>query len=339
MLNRFIRIITSMMPIAIIAVLFYAGLFLKPAAVTGGIEPPIITPRDYFYGVTVPTSMTIWACGSNAKIVRSDDAGVTWRVQPAPIDYNLQSIAAWDENRALAVGNEGVILLTVDGGENWKQVDAPLSKIANKLLRVRIFEGGKAWAVGEMGAVFYSGDFGQTWVRKLKEEDLAYNDIFFLDDKRGWLVGEYLDWESTGNMKITMDGGETWKGSMSPVEVSFFSVAFKDELNGVAVGLDGAVIVSHDGGNSWIVAPKLTKEHLFSIVWTGSNWVAVGGKGMMVTGDSPGEKWEIKRMAHWDLSWYTDITTRENRYYLAGASLSLYENGQLKLFGRETPKF
>lgn len=328
MVQRIIKGLISILPFIIIGSLLYAAVFIKPKPVKGGFEPPNIGRRDYFYGIDLPTSMDIWTVGNNSKILRSRDGGVTNEKQHVDIDTNLQGIAAWDTERAVAVGNDGVVIITSDGGKTWKQVPAPRSKIANKLLRVRIFDN-IAWTTGEFGAVLSSRDYGATWQRALEEEDVAYNDICFIGEK-GWIVGEF------GYIKTTDDGGKTWRSLPGPEEeLSLMSLAFKDRQNGVTVGLEGMVMVTHDGGESWTRLPPQTKEHLFCVIWDGSSYVAVGNKGMMVTGDSTASNWKVKRIASWDLSWYTDIKRIEDRYYISGASVGYIHNGKLTLFGRE----
>jgi len=323
--------LTSALPIIIIGILLYAGLFIKPKVVTEAVEPPIISHRDYYYGVSVPESMLIWACGNNGKIIHSADAGRTWEVQASSTENNLQSIEAWDAERLIAVGNEGDVIITTDGGKTWKQADVPRSEIANKLLRVRIFDK-DVWAVGEMGAVLKSTDYGLTWKRMLAEEDQAYNDIY-INDQFGCIVGEYLEWGSK-NIKLTHDGGKTWQGVPIDWEISLMSVTFKDKLNGVIAGLEGTILVTRDGGKTWKKMPPQTIEHLFSIIWDGSNWIAVGNKGQMVTGNAAGDVWKAKRMAAWDLSWYTDLKRVESRIYVSGGAIGFLEKGELKLFGR-----
>jgi photosystem II stability/assembly factor-like uncharacterized protein len=328
MMHRLVRVVTSIMPILIIAALIYAAIFIKPEPVGKGLDPPAISGRDFFYGMAFPTTMTIWAVGNNSNILRSDDAGVTWDQQQSPVHLNLQGIAAWDTERAVAVGNDGIVLVTGDGGKTWNKVSVPRSDIANKLLRVRIFND-VAWAVGEMGAVIYSKDYGATWVRAIEEEDAAYNDIYFIGDK-GWLVGEF------GYIKTTDDGGVTWRELPGPEDgLSVISVAFQDVLNGVAVGLEGMILVTHDGGETWSRPAPKTKEHLFSVTWDGEKYVAVGNKGMMVTSNSSCIEWEARRMAHWDLSWYTEVKKIEDRYYLAGASIGYVHKGILTLFAKK----
>lgn len=315
------------MPFIIVGGLLYAGLYIKPKAAGTGVEPPVIGNRDVFYGLATPTSSVIWAVGSYGKVVRSDDAGKTWVVQPVPGKVHLQGIAAWDDKRAVIVGNRGVVMVTQDGGKSWVEVAVPRSEVANKLLRVKIFADSGVWAVGEMGAVLHSKDFGSTWERVLPEEDVGYNDVCFVG-QRGWLVGEF------GRLMGTDDGGKTWKRLTSPVETSLMSVAFKDERHGVVVGLDGAVIATRDGGKHWVEVPEVTTEHLFSVIWDGAQWVAVGDKCVFLKGDPFGGVWKSSRLSKVDLSWHIQIIRMGDRFYAAGPTLGRLEGGKWKIFGQ-----
>jgi len=318
----------SIMPFIIIGGLLYAAFYIKPKARGTAIPSLPIESRDRFYGIAVPAPTVIWAVGTVGKVVRSEDNGKSWVVQPVPLKVDLQGIAAWDALRAVVVGDKGVVTVTRDGGKSWTEVKAPLSEVANKLMRVKIFADGSVWAVGEMGAVLHSNDSGSTWERALPEEDVGYNDICFVGPN-GWLVGEF------GRMKRTDDGGKTWKNITSGVETSLMSVAFKDDRHGVAVGLEGVVLVTEDGGSRWAEAPKVTPEHLFHCIRDGSAWVAVGDKGIIVRGDPSGMVWKPSRMSDVDLSWHTEIVKMGDRYYVAGASLGVLEKGKLKIFGRD----
>ncbi|QID16395.1 glycosyl hydrolase [Nitrogeniibacter mangrovi] len=326
--RSFASAVLSAVPLAIIGSLLYAAFFIKWEPQIAVLKTPPIERRDLFYGVVSPSASVVWAVGSYGKIVRSDDGGASWAVQSDPLTAHLQSIAAWDAQRAVAVGNGGVVIVTGDGGKTWTPVKAPRSEVANKLMRVRAYPGGFAWAVGEYGAVLRSTDFGATWTRVIPAKDQAWNDIFFLGQD-GWLVGEF------GQMLRTGDGGATWTEMPSPVDSSLMSVAFRDPLDGVAVGLSGVVLVTADGGASWTQAPPMTREHLNSVIWDGAHWIAVGDKGMRVVGDADGAHWTGGRISEQDLAWRTQILKVGKRYFLAGANLSVLDGGRLLTFGRD----
>lgn len=325
-----VTIATSLIPVAVIGVLLYAAFFVKADAVVSAVQPPQIERRDRFLGIAMPASKVIWAAGSNGKIIRSDNGGASWVAQSAATVENLQGIAAWDANRAVAVGGNGVVVRSDDAGKTWDEVAVPRSEVANKLLNVRSYENGVAWAVGELGAVLRTADHGRSWARSLPEKDQAWNDIAFAGN-RGLLVGEF------GQLMVSDDHGASWEPVKSGVQSSLMSVALRDAAHGVAVGLSGVILVTHDGGRQWTTVPPPTREHLNNVIWDGSGWVAVGDKGVIVSGDQAGQVWKAGRVSEGNLGWNTQVLAvpgAAGAYLLAGAGLARLDNGRFSLFGR-----
>jgi photosystem II stability/assembly factor-like uncharacterized protein len=239
----------------------------------------------------------------------------------------LQDIAAWDARTAVAVGNQGVVAITSDAGATWNEVEAPKSKVANKLTRVIALPQGQAWAVGEMGALLQSTDFGKTWQRKRDEEDVGWNDIAFAEGGNGWVVGEF------GRILRTTDGGSTWLAEQTPVKSSLMGVAFRDARNGVAVGLEGVVLVTGDGGVNWKPVTSGTKEHLFSVAWDAKKnaWIAGGNQGTVITSNDDASQWKAGRLDERDLSWHTRLVVGENAVYFAGANVGAWDGKSWKV--------
>lgn len=314
----------SVIPMLVIGGLLYAGLFIKPQPAGTSISPPAIDRRDQFYDVAEPAAGVVWAVGSFGKIVRSDDGGRTFRVQAAGTAEHLQGIAAWDAKRAVVVGNDGVVLVTGDGGQSWQAAPAPRSEVSNKLMRVRAVGDGIAWAVGEMGALFRTVDGGRSWTRQRPEEDIGWYDVAFRG-RLGWVVGEF------GRVLVTADGGETWDEVESPVESSLSAVAFRDDANGIAVGLDGVLLASQDGGQSWRELPKVTPEHIFDVAWDGRRWVAVGDKGLFLRGEAG--QWSAGLMAPNAYAWHMAVRPGQNGVYVAGATLGVVDDKGYRAFG------
>jgi len=165
--------------------------------------PTVIEQRDNMYGVAQAADKYVWLCGNHGKIVKSEDCGKTWRLLETATVIHFQDIAAWDKDRLVAVGNEGVIIISNNGGDTWTAVDAPKSEVANKLFRVKTFPDGRALTCGVMGTLLSTADYGATWTRQIPEEDVAYNDIGFATEQVGVIVCEF------GRIKRTEDGGLT----------------------------------------------------------------------------------------------------------------------------------
>lgn len=283
----------------------------------------VVERRDSMYGITKAGDSTLWMVGNNGKIVCSTDLGKTWTAQESGITKHLQGVAAWDERRAVACGNDGIVLVTQDGGKTWTTPEVPKSEIANKLIKVKTIANGRAWAVGAMGMVISTTDWGATWTRRMEEEDTAWNDIVFTDEKTAVLVGEF------GKIRRTEDGGNTWQTVTSPVESSILALAARDAENWVAVGLDGLMIISSDGGNAWrLVDEKISKEHLLALAWKGDGWVAVGNLGVVVFGSPAADKWETRQLSRTDLMWHTDMTVSASGIFIVGGTQGIYKGGE-----------
>lgn len=327
--GKLIKLAASGIPWVVICALFWAGVFIKPQPVGGTVQPPVIERRDHFFGLSAVPAGGIWVAGSGGKIVAIGADGHVERMI-TPTDQTLQDIAVWDDSRAVAVGNDGVVLITADGGKKWTKVDGiPRSEIANKLNRVRVAANGMAIATGEMGALLRSKDFGATWTRLREEEDVAWNDAAILPDGRIVAVGEF------GRVIYSNDGGTSWQETASPVESSLMSVAFRNGNVGVAVGLEGIVLLSRDGGGSWIRVDAGSRDHLFDIAWDEFNkrWLGAGALGGWVSADAEGEQWRAGRVDERDLAWHTRVLPAGKEAWFAGANIGRWDNQRWTVLG------
>ena len=325
-MQRLIRPVYSIVPLLIIGGLLYAAFLVKPSSAGGSVPPAALEKRDYYYGVAIPSPTTIWAVGTFGKVVRSDDEGKSWKIQPTPVTVNLQSIAAWDLVRGVVVEKNGVVIVTKDGGKSWLEVSVPRSDVSNKFMKVRIVADGSAWAVGEMGAVLVSRDRGATWARAAAEEDVTFGDIAFVE-QRAVLVGEF------GRIKISENGGASWNVVNNPVKSSLTSVAFRNRLEGVAVGLDGVILETKDGGKNWAQVTTNYRQHLLDVIWDGNAWVAVGNRGTILKSNDPsGKDWSIMPVAGQASGWYTKVEKSGDRYFFSGTTLAVVENGKFHTY-------
>ena len=66
--------------------------------------------------------------------------------------------------------------------------------------------GTKCWVVGSPGSrVFHTADAGHTWAAFATGSSLPLRAVTFIDDQRGWAVGDL------GTILATRDGGRTWR--------------------------------------------------------------------------------------------------------------------------------
>jgi photosystem II stability/assembly factor-like uncharacterized protein len=205
---------------------------------------------DDLYAATGIGDTHLWAAGYFGAIYHTADGGESWSKQDSGSQKSIYDISFADELNGWAVGRRGFIIHTADGGQNWERQKSPRFP-PRHLFSVHAIDANVAWAVGDWGSRYVTHDAGNTWedvsflvdedhpvFKYLGEEEIeAYergdkvyddvylNDVFFLDDTRGWIAAEY------GMIFYTADAGATWTKGEIRGTVSFEPVTF-----GVNVG-------------------------------------------------------------------------------------------------------
>jgi photosystem II stability/assembly factor-like uncharacterized protein len=97
------------------------------------------------------------------------------------------------------------------------------------------------------GLIYFSDDRGYTWDLEYQHNDFQYNDIFFLDNHTGWVVG----WSE---VLKTVDGGETWTNQYlpNPLGLDVEAVFFLNADTGWIAGTYKTIYVTYNGGTNWM---------------------------------------------------------------------------------------
>ena len=206
-----------------------------------------------------------------------------WYPQNSGTTKNLNDVVFIDANVGIAVGDSGIILRTTNGGSLWSVVP---TNDYNKLTSVSFVDGGNGWVSGQRmwGGILYSDssvilrtiDSGLSWYEQTKFDLDVLNDVFFVDQNTGFIVGDFSD------VFRTTDGGETWSGTILPNPIQ--QVYFVDNQTGWIVGRGCGMILctswiyrTTDGGNSWQMQMEELGPALHDISFTDAqNGIAVG---------------------------------------------------------------
>lgn len=250
--------------------------------------------HDDLLSVTFPDEQNGWACGRWGTVLHSSDGGKTWAPQKTGTDYTLSSIYFVDQKRGWAVGDEGTIIHTTDGGNTWQKQKSPVPFF---LMGVHFATPLKGWVVTERTHILSTEDGGESWKIQFSEDDFILKAVSFCDAENGWAVGEY------GFIYNTKDGGKNWKKQSGFFRISEETGAVEggDMLFGViafnsgtawAVGIDGYVSRTVDGGSTWTaVNTGAGKSPLFCITGDKTGSVAIGGKRVFLFSGDNGTKW------------------------------------------------
>jgi photosystem II stability/assembly factor-like uncharacterized protein len=133
-----------------------------------------------------------------------------------PEDAALHAVQFLDADVGYAVGDDGVIWKTIDGGKRWELLP---SKVTASLRSVHMLTGLLGWVVGReelpqhagsVGFVLFTQDGGETWRHILPDAVPGLNHIRFGDADTAFMAGDANDRYPSG-VFLTTDGGRQWR--------------------------------------------------------------------------------------------------------------------------------
>lgn len=271
-----------------------------------------------FRGIHAVNAQTVWVSGTGGTYVTTADGGATWHAAQVPDAEKLDFRAVWafDSNTAylLSIGtsDQSRIYRTNDAGAHWKLLFTnPDAK--------GFFDGIAFWdrshgivvgdSVNGRTTIFTTADAGESWQRQSSPEATGNEGAFAASNTSLALWGAHEVWLGTTAARLlhSPDNGRTWTAVATPIRhdgsgAGIFSVAFRDPLNGIAVGGDYTkpaesrdnIVLTTDGGKTW-AAPSGTPPAGFrsAVAWLpgAKTWIATGTSGSDVSTDD-GTSWK-----------------------------------------------
>ena len=99
------------------------------------------------------------AIGKNGQISRTD-GGSFWETLPKITNQDLNAQAKLNSDKAIIVGNQGIILKTEDKGRTWRKIEISTN---HNLTSVDFWSESIGFIVGEKGFSIQTKDGGETW--------------------------------------------------------------------------------------------------------------------------------------------------------------------------------
>ena len=121
-------------------------------------------------------------------MIQTSDGGLTWQSRLVRNSDNARFTATSfvDDRLGWAVGTNGRVLSTIDGGRSWF---AQRSNIDLDLFDVKFVDGVNGWVVGNEGTVLHTTNGGAHWALERTATNHALDRLFFVDPNHGWAVG------------------------------------------------------------------------------------------------------------------------------------------------------
>ena len=201
--------------------------------------------------------------------------------------------ASWAGPRLVAVGEQGVVLLSDDQGRTVRQArTVPLDPT---LTSVHFIDASQGWAAGHWGVILASRDGGETWQQQRLdlEQDRPLFALHFFDAEHGVAVGLW------SLVLTTNDGGLTWtERPLTPppgskrADLNLLSL-FADSRGALyATAERGMLLRSDDRGATWRYLSTGYKGSLWSGIALADGTLLVGGqRGSMFRSDDAGQRW------------------------------------------------
>ena len=194
----------------------------------------------------------IWVGTDAGNIYKSTNGGATWAVQSSAITANggsdVYQVRFLDNDFGVAGCAAGIVIYTVDGGDNWAAATTVVTG-AGEVLTIHPFTRFR-WIVGtDDGEIFQTWDGGTTWVEMTNFTGTGTGNIesmTFVNDLDGFAA--HTDAGAVGRLLRTIDGGYSW----IRVEPTTFATA---GLNAVyACDINRVFAVGDDDGATAVIA-------------------------------------------------------------------------------------
>ncbi|WP_022963868.1 WD40/YVTN/BNR-like repeat-containing protein, partial [Halopseudomonas pelagia] len=239
----------------------------------------------------------------------------------------------------LLVGNQGVVISSLDNGQQWQRQQLPtdMSLIdldvcpdgsfialsfdnqlwyadalaetwtahalpsSEQMMAATCAPDGSWWAAGAFSTLQSSADQGQSWDEVSLDEDAIFTTLQFINAEQAIVSGEY------GLRFITHDGGRNWEPSGSlPDEFYPHASHYLSLEQGWVGGLNGFIWYTGDAGETWHRQPTGTEAPVFGFIDGPQGLYAVGENATVLQ----------LRGQHW-----TSLPTPEQPLYLRAGRL------------------
>ncbi len=253
----------------------------------------------WFYDVYFLTENKGWIAGSGGTLLTTVDGGQSWKKAKIPTEDNLREVYFKDEKNGWLLCERNIyslgtlapsyLLKTSDGGANWEHIEFGGEK-RERIAKIFFGENGSGAAIGEGGAYFALQSDKKTWKKLPSPIRYLMLDGIFTDDSHGAMVG------AGGTILFTEDAGLSWnKSSVSgDSKTKLNSVFFINQKTGWAVGTEGKVFQTFNGGKVWREQNSTTAKDLTDVFFknTSEGW-AVGDEGLILHTTTAGNVWTI----------------------------------------------
>jgi photosystem II stability/assembly factor-like uncharacterized protein len=292
-------------------------------------------------GIHAVSGGVVWASGTHGTVLRSEDSGYEWQQCTMPADaskLDFRGVWGWDAQTALVMssgpGDQSRLYRTIDGCSSWKLIfsnpDSTNTKFPGFWDGILFFDQQRGLIYGDpvpdsvrtnrvgdgrfVVPVQRTQDGGKSWTPdpNLKAQP---GESFFAASNSAMTANNGWIWIGTSNARVLRSrDGVDWQSALTPLasgndSSGVFSLAFRDQQHGMAVGGDyrkpddatGTAAYTSDGGAYWSAARKPPHGYRSTVAWDATNraWITAGSNGSDISYDD-GKTWQWLDSGNWN---------------------------------------
>ncbi|GAA0688564.1 YCF48-related protein [Marinobacterium maritimum] len=265
------------------------------------------------------------AVGERGHILMSNDHGQNWSQSQVPVRVTLTASFFANDNKGWAIGHDGVVITTDDGGYNWRklldgyQANQLLLDHARKLYAnaKRALENASDEERSKRELEFENAEYRLHDAEAFMSEGASrpFLGIWFKNESEGYIVGAF------GMFLQTLDGGNSWQPVVERLQnPDGFHLNAIRRIGGqlFIVAEAGGIFRSDDDGKSWTLLASPYEGSFFGISGNEQGLLVVYGlRGHAFFSLDRGDSWQ-------------PVATNTDKTILGG---TLLKNGQVLLIG------
>ncbi|MCK6622155.1 MAG: T9SS type A sorting domain-containing protein [Calditrichaceae bacterium] len=240
-----------------------------------------------------------------------------WEVLSVPTSEYLRSVQFINSHTGYAVGTNGTIIKTTDGGNSWYNIPSNTNSTLHSVFFTDTLIGYIVGGLENSATILKTTDGGANWVSQVPPAARWFGAVHFLNPSIGYACGQGLTFIKTS------DGGQTWLAQTSTLTwPNYSSLYFTGIDTGYVVGNGRSIRKTTTGGFNWSsVSPSSDSIHdCISIYFTDAQTGFVAGRrffdphgfsfGVIMKTTNAGESWYMSLdsviTTFWDLHFPTD---------------------------------
>lgn len=258
------------------------GLFKSTDAGTSWTKVAVVgTTGSYCSQLALdPKNSNILYWAGSAGLLKSTNAGVNWSTINATTNA-MNVFPNTCANIGTAVGTNGKIIRTINGGATWT---IQTSGTTNTLNGVSFIDANYGMAVGNSGIILKTTNGGTNWTTSIVGT-ATFAGVSMVDANNATVVG------AGGVIYHTTNGGTNWVAQTSGTTNLLMGVSCTSTY-GIAVGANGTILRTMNSGAQWTVQTSGTTYGLNGATMIDANTITVvGNTGTILHTTNGGSNW------------------------------------------------